>query len=321
MNTHEPVQVAVVGVGYLGRFHAQKYAALEDAELVAVVDSNPDRAAAVAKECGCLACTDLGQLPDAVQAVSVVVPTSAHHAVARPLLAAGRHVLLEKPVAADLAEADDLLAAAAAGKAVLQIGHLERFNPAIVTLSERVHDPLFVEAHRLGGFTGRATDVDIVVDLMIHDIDILLNLVGEPVVAIQAVGAPVLTGRVDIANARLEFPGGCIANLTASRVSTQDLRRFRVFQPGGFLSADCATQSNQIVLRQGDAITGEIVPEMLEHPRRDTLRREIESFLAAVRGTVAPAVDGRAGREALAVALAINDDIDRRARAVAERRR
>ncbi len=328
MSTPKPLRVAVVGAGYLGRFHAQKYAQLPGAELVAVIDTDPARAAAVAAECGCPAGTDPARLSGRVDAVSVVVPTSLHHTVARPLLAAGCHVLLEKPIAPSLAEADDLVAAAAAGGAVLQIGHLERFNPAIMTLKERVRHPLFVEAHRLSRFSGRATDVDIVVDLMIHDIDILLDLLGEPVTAVQAVGAPVLTGRVDIANARLEFAGGCTANLTASRVSSHDMRRFRLFQPGGFLSADCAAQANQIVTgaqiaadagpagsvdgaAYGDA-PGGIMPELIEHPRADTLRAEIEAFLAAVRGEREPAVPGGAAREALEVALMINADIARR---------
>jgi len=336
MDTAKPVRVAVVGAGYLGRFHAQKYADLDGAELVAVVDRIPERARAVAGECGCEAATDVAEVLDRIDAASVVVPTSLHHEVARPLLLGGKHVLLEKPIAPTLAEAEDLVAAAAEGGAVLQIGHLERFNPAIVTLKSHTRRPLFVEAHRLSRFTGRATDVDIVVDLMIHDIDILLDLVGEPVVAVQAVGAPVLTGRVDIANARIEFAGGCTANLTASRVSSHDMRRFRLFQPGGFLSADCAAQANQIILgaqiagdafpdsgagidsaaygqngngNGGTAASGMIEPSVVEHPRADTLRTEIESFLGSVGGGAAPAVTGQAARDALAVALMINQDI------------
>ncbi len=333
MDTPKPVRVAVVGAGYLGRFHAQKYAALDGAELVAVVDRIPGRAEAVAKECGCEAVTDVGEVLDRIDAASVVVPTSLHHEVARPLLLAGKHILLEKPIAPSLAEAEDLVAAALTGGAVLQIGHLERFNPAIVTLKSHTRRPLFVEAHRLSRFTGRATDVDIVVDLMIHDIDILLDLVGEPVIAVQAVGAPVLTGRVDIANARIEFAGGCTANLTASRVSSHDMRRFRLFQPGGFLSADCAAQSNQIILGAqiaGDAFPDSgagidsaaygqnghgggandmIEPSMIEHTRADTLRTEIVAFLESVRGGAGPAVTGQAARNALAVALMINADI------------
>ncbi|MFO7609151.1 MAG: Gfo/Idh/MocA family oxidoreductase [Candidatus Krumholzibacteriia bacterium] len=331
MSNPKPVRVAVLGAGYLGRFHAQKYAALPDAELVAVVDTNRLRADTVAGECGCAAETDPAAVLGRIDAASVVVPTSQHHAVARPLLEAGIHVLLEKPIAPTLAEADDLVAAAARGRAILQIGHLERFNPAIVTLKARTRNPLFVEAHRLSRFTGRATDVDIVVDLMIHDIDILLDLVGEPVTAVQAVGAPVLTGRVDIANARLEFAGGCTANLTASRVSSHDMRRFRVFQPGGFLSADCAAQANQLVTGGpvgveavgeggGAGIDGAayglngggILPEVIEHPRTDTLLAEITAFLEAARSGQLPAVSGAAAREALSVALLINQDIARR---------
>ena len=341
MNPSKPVRVAVLGAGYLGRFHAQKYAALDGVELVAVVDKDRERAERVAAECGCGAETAPAAVAGRVDAASVVVPTSLHHEVAAPLLRAGVHVLLEKPIASTLDQADDLVAAAAAGGAVLQVGHLERFNPAIVTLRAHTRHPLFVEAHRLSRFTGRATDVDIVVDLMIHDIDILLDLVGEPVAAVQAVGAPVLTGRVDIANARIEFEGGCTANLTASRVSSQDMRRFRLFQPGGFLSADCAAQANQIVTGAqipadvaegsgdgGAAVDGAaygaaaagIAPEILEHERVDTLRAEIESFLAAIRAQDTPAVSGAAARSALAVALMINEDIARRTAAFRARR-
>ena len=309
MNTNQPVRVAVVGAGYLGRFHAQKYAQLDGAELVAVVDTNADRAAAVADECNCEAAGDLAAVTDRIEAASVVVPTSSHHNVAMPLLAAGKHLLLEKPIASTLEDADAIVAAATAADVVLQVGHLERFNPAIRELVGRVGQPLFIEAHRLSGFSGRATDVDIVVDLMIHDIDILLALVDDKVTGIQAVGAPVITGQVDIANARLEFAGGCCANLTASRVSTQEMRKFRVFQTGGFMSADCGKQANQIVMRGPDDT---IVPEMIEHERTDTLLTEIEAFLAAVRGEQQPEVNGDAGREALRVALAVTADIERR---------
>jgi predicted dehydrogenase len=309
MNTFQPVKVAVVGAGYLGRFHAQKYAQLDTADLVAVVDTDPERAGAVAAECGCEAAGDLAAILPRIEAASVVVPTSGHHAVALPLLAAGKHVLLEKPIAPSLDEADAIVAAAAAAGAVLQVGHLERFNPAIRELVGRVQRPLFIEAHRLSGFTGRATDVDIVVDLMIHDIDILLALVDDEITGIQGVGAPVITGQVDIANVRLEFAGGCSANLTASRVSTQTMRKFRVFQPGGFMSADCAEQKNQIVMRSDDDT---IVPEIIEHERTDTLATEIGAFLAAVRGEQQPEVSGAAAREALRVALAVSADIKRR---------
>jgi predicted dehydrogenase len=309
MSNTKPVRVAVVGAGYLGRFHAQKYAQLPDAELVAVVDTNAERGRAVADECGCEAVTAVDPVLDRIDAASVVVPTSGHHDVSLPLLAAGKHLLLEKPIAPTLAEADAIVAAAEAAGVVLQVGHLERFNPAIRELVGRVDRPLFIEAHRLSGFSGRATDVDIVVDLMIHDIDILLALVDDHVTGVQAVGAPVITGRVDIANARLEFDSGCCANLTASRVSTQDMRKFRVFQAGGFMSADCAKQANQIVMRGPDDA---IIPEMIEHERADNLLTEIAAFLAAVRGEQEPEVKGDAGREALRVALAVTADIERR---------
>jgi predicted dehydrogenase len=219
----EALRVAVVGVGYLGRFHAKIYSELEGVELVTVVDSDPERARAVAEEYGCAWTTDAAELHGAIDAVSVVVPTRDHLEVARPLLEAGIHMLLEKPIARTTEEAEELVRLADAAGVLLQIGHVERYNAGVMALAEHVREPRFIEAHRIGGFPARATDVDVVTDLMIHDIDIILSLVGAPIRSVSAVGLPVITEHVDIANARLEFEDGCIANVTASRVSNQTL--------------------------------------------------------------------------------------------------
>ncbi len=315
MNTPNPtpLRAAVVGAGYLGRFHAQKYADLPGVELAAVVDVDRKRAAAVAAESGGAAFADLDALLDGdrrIDVASVVVPNTGHFDVALRLLEAGVHVLLEKPLTSTVAQADELITLTDARGLVLQAGHLERFNPAVKLLLERVRDPLFIEAHRLSGFKNRATDVDVVMDLMIHDIDIALALVGRPVREIRASGYPVLTGRVDIANARLEFEGGCAANLTASRVSLKDMRKVRVFQDGAYLAADCAKRENVVVAGHApddlDAAAGAIAPETIAHGPHDHLRDEIAAFLAAVRGEAPVAVPARAGRDAVDVALRVN---------------
>jgi predicted dehydrogenase len=303
-----PLKVAVVGAGYLGRFHAQKYAAMDGVELVAVVDTDPSRAAAVAAETGCEASTDLGAVVGRVDAASVVTPNVYHFETARPLLDAGAHVMLEKPLTTTLEQADELIALAEERGVILQAGHLERFNPAVRVMRERAKKPLFIEAHRLSGFKNRATDVDVVLDLMIHDIDIVLALVGEMPMEIRASGFPVLTPNVDIANARLAFPGGCTANLTASRVSLKDMRKFRLFEDGAYISADCATRENLIVTgRVEPGKPPAIVPEPMRHGPTDNLLEELTAFVKAVRGEGPVEVTGKEGRAALDVALRVNE--------------
>ena len=304
------IKTAVIGTGYLGRFHAQKYAAMDDVELVAVVDVDADRAAAVAAETGCKPCTDLAAILPDIDAASVVVPNVHHFEVARPLLEAGIHTLLEKPLTNTVAQADELIALAAKRGVVLQSGHLERFNPAVQVLRERCGTPLFIEAHRLSGFKNRATDVDVVLDLMIHDIDIVLSLVKSPLEEIRASGLPVLTPNLDIANARLTFAGGCTVNLTASRISLKDMRKIRIFQEGTYLSADCATREN--VIATSVPVAGaepRVVPELMKHGETDNLRDELLSFIKAVRGEHPVEVSGKEGRDALAVAIEINEAI------------
>jgi len=305
------IKAAVIGTGYLGRFHAQKYAAMDDVELVAVVDVDADRAQAVATETGAArACTDLNEILPEIQVASVVVPNTHHYEVARPLLEAGIHTLLEKPLTNTVAEADELIALAAGRNVVLQSGHLERFNPAVRVLRERTGKPLFIEAHRLSGFKNRATDVDVVLDLMIHDIDIVLSVVKSPLEEIRASGLPVLTSNLDIANARLTFVSGCTVNLTASRISLKDMRKIRVFQEGTYISADCATREN--VIATSTPVEGaepRVVPELMKHGEADNLREELLSFIRAVKGEHPVEVTGQEGRDALAVAIEINEAI------------
>ncbi len=307
------MKAAVIGAGYLGRFHAQKYAAMEDVELVAIVDTDGEQARKVAAEVGSRAYSSIDQLPGSIDVASVVVPTTVHHQVARKLLENGIHILLEKPMTTTIEEASDLIGLAAERALILQVGHLERYNPAVVTLEKRVTRPLFIEAHRLSGFKDRAIDVDVVLDLMIHDIDIVLAVVKSQVKEIRAAGVPVLTPRVDIANVRIIFENGCTANLTASRISLKDLRRIRVFQPGCYISADCSQRNNLIVTADSSSPNpaSSIRPEFLTHEQVDILDLELRDFIRCVKEGSRPRVDGEAGRKALALALDINDAIDR----------
>ena len=309
-----PIRTAVVGCGHFGRFHAEKYAALPDAELVAVVDCDVEAAKGLAERFGVLALSDAAALAGRAEAASVVVPTGAHCAVASGLLEAGLHVLVEKPIAASLAEADALIALAARRGRILQVGHLERFNAAVLALSDVLERPLFVESHRIAPFKPRGTDVDVVLDLMIHDIDLIQALVGAPLESVDAVGVPVLSATDDIANARLRFAGGCIANVTASRVSLKSERRMRIFQRDAYLSIDFQAGEASIARKgQGQSFPG--MPEIGLERRRfadnDPLRLEIEAFVAAIRGTRPVAVSGAAGRDALATALRINQALQR----------
>jgi predicted dehydrogenase len=226
----EPIRTAVIGVGYLGKFHAQKYAQLPNSHLVAVCDHNAETAAQIAADLGTQAVSDFDQLRDEVEAVSIVVPTQKHYAIAKEFLAAGKHVLLEKPMTTTVAEARELVELAEANSVVLQIGHLERFNPAVLALENIMHQPMFIESHRVAPFNPRGADVNVILDLMIHDIDIILDMVDSPVTNIRAKGVAVLSKDIDIANARLEFESGCVANVTASRAGMKSERKMRLFQ-------------------------------------------------------------------------------------------
>lgn len=305
----EPVRAGVVGVGALGRHHARVWAATGGATLAGVYDTDAARAAAVASEYGCRAYPDLDSLLGGVAAVSVAVPTLAHHAVARQALLAGRDVLLEKPMTATLAEADELIALAEARGRVLQIGHIERFNPATEALLAAGRGARFVEVHRLGSFSPRSLDVDVVLDLMVHDLDIVLALDGSELVQVEAVGVPVLTPRVDIANARLRFASGLIVNLTASRVSVEKVRKFRVFAPRTYVSADFGAREAQVYRLESEAGAPRIASSRQGAPEQEPLRLQIEAFLRAVQDRSRPLVSGGDGRRTLALALLILERI------------
>ncbi len=313
----KPLRAAVIGVGYLGRFHAQKYAALPGVELVGVVDPDPARAGAVAKELGTAAFADHAGLAGQVDLVSVASTTESHFRIARDCLAAGLHVLVEKPVTVTVAEADELIARADEAGRVLHVGHLERYNPAWLAVRGKIATPLFIEAHRMAPFKPRGTDVSVVLDLMIHDLDLILPLVGSPVADLRASGVAVLTEGIDIANARIEFANGCVANITASRASTASLRRMRIFQHHEYLSIDFGERKIGLAKKRDALIEGElpIDSETRVEPPGDALLSEIQAFVAAVRGEATPgACSGRDGREALAVALDIERLMRRQAR-------
>jgi predicted dehydrogenase len=305
----EKLRLAVIGVGYLGRFHALIYSRFPNVELVGVVDTDLERAREVAREAGCRAFNSPDALTGQVDAVSVVVPTTAHLAVAEPLLRRGIHMLLEKPIAATREEGRRIVDLAEAGGAILQVGHLERFNAGVMALAEHIDHPRFVETQRMGEFVERATDVDVVSDLMIHDIDIILSLMGSELTSVSAVGTPVLTNRVDIANARLEFANGAVANVVASRVSDRKTRRIRVFQERKYLSLDFIEQTIDIAYPHlaAGAARPEIVRERIQVEPVKPLDCEIEAFVACVREHRRPLVDGRVGLEALDVALKVRD--------------
>ena len=314
-----PLRAAVIGVGYLGRFHAQKYASLPDVELVGVVDAHPETARRVAKELGVAAFTDYRELLGAkpkVDLVSVASTTETHHAVARDCLAAGVHVLAEKPITVTVAQADELIALADAKKLVLQVGHLERFNPAWLAVKDKIKRPVFIEAHRMAPFKARGIDVSVVLDLMIHDLDLILPLVASPVTDLRASGVSVLTDGIDIANARIEFANGCVANLTASRTSTASLRRLRVFQHHEYISIDFGDRRIGISKKREALVEGEepIDTETFQQPPGDALMTEIVAFVDAVKNGTPPVVSGREGRDALAIALEIDRMIAARQR-------
>ncbi len=300
---HSPLRVAVVGVGHLGRHHARVLASLPEVRLVGVVDTNTSRAAEVAQANGTAVIASVRDLPGAVDAVSVAVPTETHAAVAIPLLEAGIDVLVEKPMTRSLNEADALIAAAANSGRVLGVGHIEHFNPAVEAARPHIHDPRFIEVHRLGTFPERSLDIDVVFDLMIHDIGLVLELVGSEVVGIEAVGVPVLTPRVDIANARLKFANGCIANLTASRISRDQVRKIRFFQKNTYLSIDYKAQEVEAWrLVPQESGMPRIDGGKLDVVRDEPLKRELADFVAAVRERRNPAVTGTHARAALVLA-------------------
>jgi predicted dehydrogenase len=300
----------VIGVGHLGRHHARILASLPGVSLAAVVDTNRARADEIAAASRTRAVYDARDLAGHVDAVTIAVPTEIHCDVALMFLAAGVPVLIEKPLARTMAEADALVAAAATAGAILAVGHTERFNPAVAAARPILTDPRFIEVHRLGTFPERSLDIDVVFDLMIHDLDVLLSLVRSDVESIEAVGVPVLTGRVDIANARLRFANGCIANLTASRISRDRVRKIRFFQPSAYVSIDYATQKVELWrLTKGDGPMSSINGGEIAVVNEEPLARELADFVDAVVSKRAPMVTGDDGRRALALAQQITDKI------------
>jgi len=307
-----PIRVAVVGAGYFGRFHAKHYAAMPEANLVAVVDTDESQARAVAEEVGCDHLRDHMDLPGRVDAASIAVSTPAHFAIAKDLIEAGIHVLVEKPLTDSVESANALADLAEQHGRVLQVGHVERYSGAFRALENLVTQPLYIESYRIAPWRQRGAEVDVIFDLMIHDIDIVMGLVASPVVKVEAVGTPVLSGTSDLANARIVFESGCVANITASRVSYKTERRVRVFQPRQYVICDLAERRIfQYQLRGDPAVEGlaAIASDTYDIPEQDSLANEIRAFLDSVATGRKPTVDGRAGCEAVKVAQLINDSI------------
>ncbi len=306
----QTIKTAVVGVGYLGKFHAEKYNTIPNSELVAVVDENTEVAKEIATKLGVQGLTDYTELKDKVDAVSIVVPTQLHYDTAKFFLKNGVHVLLEKPITTTVEQATELVEIANNNKLIFQVGHLERFNPAILALKDIINTPLFIESHRVAPFNPRGADVNVILDLMIHDIDIIMNMVNSKVTHIDANGVKVLSNDIDIANTRLQFESGCVANVTASRAGLKSERKMRLFQHDAYIAIDF--QNKKLgVHRKGE---GEMHPgvsnidsEEQTFEQGDALFSEIESFLNAITNKTAPVVSGEDGRLALETALKITE--------------
>ncbi len=309
------MRVAVIGVGSLGQHHARILAGLPEAELVAVVDRDPARARDIGGRHSVTALTDARDLPADLEAVTVAVPTVAHAAIARAALERGLAVLVEKPMTATLEEAEGLIEIERRAGRPLLVGHTERFNPVVRAVTPRIRDPRFIESHRLGVFTARGTDVDVVLDLMIHDLDVILSLVPSTVATIDAVGVDALTDKADIANARIRFENGCVANVTASRVSTDRVRKLRVFEPRSYVSIDYAEQAAvRFSLSAGGGGRPEIMREEIAVEPEEPLAAELRSFMLRVRGEDAPGVSSGEGLRALRTAFQVLTQIGGRTR-------
>ena len=309
----DKVRIGVIGVGYLGKFHAEKYSGMDNVQLIGVVDIDRGLADDVAARFDTRAFTDYRDLFGRVDAVSIVLPTEDHFSVAAECMNHDLDVLIEKPMTATLEQADELIKIAGARGRVMQIGHLERFNPAVIALKDIVHGPMFIEAHRLSIFKDRSTDVSVVLDLMIHDIDIIMNVVKSEIKSIHAAGAPVICEHADIANVRLEFESGRVANVTASRISTKNQRKIRLFQKDAYVSVDFNTREITII-RRDESVAGELIPGVDIRQRSfsesDALEDELAAYIQAVVTRQTPVVSGDAGRRALEVALSITDRIN-----------
>ncbi|MBE7414045.1 MAG: Gfo/Idh/MocA family oxidoreductase [Deltaproteobacteria bacterium] len=309
MISRKRIKAAVIGVGYLGRFHAQKYAALEDAELVGVVDADPLRAEAVAKEVGTKAFRNYGELLGLVDAVSIATPTEFHHFIGMEFLSRGVHVMMEKPLAADSREAAELVREAERAGVVLQAGHIERFNGAMLALGGAIKDPLYIEAVRTSPYPNRSTDVDVILDVMIHDIDLVLSLAGSEPEHVEATALPVVSrGKADFASARVAFRNGCVAAITASRAARERVRKITVYQPGAIITIDYAAQAlyiDRTVPGSGPVATQ--AAEDVKVEKKDSLLEEIRSFIISVRDGVPPVVSGMDGMRALELAESIRE--------------
>ncbi|NIQ38610.1 MAG: Gfo/Idh/MocA family oxidoreductase [Proteobacteria bacterium] len=305
------LKVGVVGVGYFGSFHAEKYAKIPQVELVGVADINEARAQEVADNFSTRPYVDYKDLFDKIQAVSIAVPTPIHYEVARDFIDHGIDVLLEKPMTATLEQAEALVEVAENRERILQIGHLERFNSAVFALNGLLGDPLFIDSIRFSPFLERASNVDVVLDLMIHDIDLILSIVQSEVTSISAVGVQVISSYLDIANARVEFQNGCTANITASRVSDKKMRQIRIFQDNGYITIDFLSHRMRVHRKEKDSLGPKVVSEEITMPPTDALEGEIHSFIEKVRDRTDPLVSGRNGKRALEVALSITQQIQK----------
>ena len=307
------MKIGVIGVGYLGKYHAQKYANMEGVELVGVADIDTEAAENVAQENGCKAYGQYQDLLKEVDAVSVVVPTSLHHQVALDCIEAGVDMLMEKPITTTVAEADEIIEKAEAKDLILQVGHLERFNPAVEAMIPTLTVPVFIESQRISTFKNRALDVDVILDLMIHDIDIILNIIKSPLATIHTVGAPVVTDFTDIANARLIFENGATANVTVSRIARTNTRRMRIFQPGSFINVDFANRKVMTIhLKKGQFRANGMPKQDVKvnrFPDGDALNAEILHFVENIRNRTRPLVSGAEGRRALEVAMQVIQQI------------
>jgi predicted dehydrogenase len=309
------LRVGVIGVGHLGEYHVQKYKAIPTVDLVGIVDANPDRADEMERRYQTRAFKTHHDIMDQVDAVSLVVPTEIHFEIAKDILSSGIHLLIEKPITYRLEDADNLLSLAQKGGLVLQVGLVERFNPAVVKMEALLNAPVFIESHRMNLFTTRGIDVDVVLDLMIHDLDIILHVIPSEVKELHAVGMSVITKKTDIANVRMIFENGTVANLTASRVSNKTLRKIRVFQPDAYLSVNCGEREISVIRLDGDVGDTNPYPQLtadkIRFPDSDPLADEISSFVNVVMNGYSPVVTGRDGRRALQFALGIIDQIER----------
>ncbi len=304
------IRTAVIGVGYLGKFHAQKYSKIKNSKLLAVIDNDINKAQKIAAENNCMAITDYHELLGNVDAVSIVVPTDLHFEIAAEFLRHHSHVLVEKPITTTIEQADELIHLAELNNRILQVGHLERFNPAMLALEKELLNVSFIESHRLAPYNPRGAEVNVVLDLMIHDIDIILEIVGADVNKIDASGTPVLSNEIDIANARIVFKNGCVANVTASRVSNKTERKMRIFQNDAYLSVDFQHRELAIYQKgEGEMFPGipNIESNNINFSESDALLTEIEHFLASIENDSTPKVTGHDGKRALLTATKINN--------------